>query len=60
MSDFITETIGRLKLNQQQIDKFGDSIPHEARIMINPGKNYDGWWNIDKLIEQVIFQFISI
>ncbi|CAH1771134.1 15084_t:CDS:1, partial [Entrophospora sp. SA101] len=41
-----------LKLNQQQIDEFGESIPHEARVMMNPGKNFDGWWNVEKLIDQ--------
>ena len=35
-----------LKLSQQQIDEFGGSIPHEARVMMNPGKNFDGWWNV--------------
>ena len=53
VSDFLTETIGRLKLNEDDID---DTISNEARVTINPGKNFDGWWNIDQLIEQVIEQ----
>ena len=28
-----------------------DTIPHEARVIINPGKNFDGWWNVDQLID---------
>jgi hypothetical protein len=57
VSEFITNTIGRLKLNQQQIYEFGESVPHEARVMMNPGKNFDGRWNVEKLIDQVMFQF---
>ena len=51
VSDFLTDTIGRLKLNENDLD---DTIPHEARVIINPGKNFDGWWDIDQLINQVI------
>ncbi|RGB33946.1 hypothetical protein C1646_787910 [Rhizophagus diaphanus] len=47
------DTIGRLKLNDDQIKEVGDSIHHEACVIINPGKNFDGWWDIDKLIEQI-------
>ncbi|GBC51645.2 hypothetical protein GLOIN_2v1787970 [Rhizophagus irregularis DAOM 181602=DAOM 197198] len=57
VSDFLTETIGRLKLNDDDMD---DSIPHEARVIINPGKNFDGWWNIDQLIEQIKTRAIPI
>ncbi|CAG8562402.1 5818_t:CDS:2 [Funneliformis caledonium] len=39
VSDFLTDTIGRLKLDKKEID---DTIPNEARIMINSGKNFDG------------------
>ena len=51
VSDFLIETIGRLKLNENNVD---ETIPHEARVTINPGKNFDGWWNVDHLIHQVI------
>jgi len=39
VSDFLTETIGRLKLNGSDVD---ETIPHEAHVIINPGKNFDG------------------
>ncbi|GBB88203.1 hypothetical protein RclHR1_14740003 [Rhizophagus clarus] len=45
-----SDTIGRLKLSSDVVD---DGIPHEARVIINPGKNFDGWWNIDQLIDQI-------
>jgi hypothetical protein len=51
VSDFLTDTIGRLKLNEDDID---NTISHEACVIINPGKNFDGWWNIDQLINQII------
>jgi hypothetical protein len=54
VSDFLTDTIGRLKLNSEQIDEVGETFPHEARIIMKPGKNYDGYWNADKLIDQVL------
>ncbi|CAG8748301.1 6495_t:CDS:2, partial [Funneliformis caledonium] len=49
VSDFLTDTIGRLKLDEKEID---DTIPNKAHVMINPGKNFDGWWNVDQLIDQ--------
>jgi hypothetical protein len=55
ISDFICETIGRLQLNEEQkLSEIGNKIPHEARITMNPGKNNDGWWTVEKLVEQVI------
>jgi hypothetical protein len=55
ISDFIYETIGRLQLNEEQkLSEIGNKIPHEARITMNPGKNNDGWWTVEKLVEQVI------
>ena len=53
MSEFLCETIGRLKLNDEQIKSVDDSFPHEARVMIHSGKNYDGYWNVEQLIKQV-------
>ncbi|PKY59599.1 hypothetical protein RhiirA4_430523 [Rhizophagus irregularis] len=60
ISDFLTDTIGRLKLNNDQIKEVGNSMYHEARVIINPGKNFDGWWNIDKLLEQIVNRAIPI
>ncbi|PKY54915.1 hypothetical protein RhiirA4_474000 [Rhizophagus irregularis] len=54
------DTIGRLKLNNDQIKEVGNSMYHEARVIINPGKNFDGWWNIDKLLEQIVNRAIPI
>ncbi|CAB4394951.1 unnamed protein product [Rhizophagus irregularis] len=55
ISDFICETIGRLQLSEEQkLSEIGNKIPHEARITMNPGKNNDGWWTVEKLVEQII------
>ena len=53
VSDFLCETIGRLKLNEEQIKTVNESFPYEARVMINPEKNHDGYWNVEQLIKQV-------
>ena len=42
-------------MSENEID---DTIPNEAHVIINPGKNFDGWWNIDQLIEQVFLHYI--
>ena len=52
VSDFLTDTIGRLKINEEEVD---DTIPSEACVIINPEKNFDGWWNVDQLIDQVFY-----
>ncbi|CAB4377583.1 unnamed protein product [Rhizophagus irregularis] len=43
ISNFLTNTIGRLKLNDDQIEEVGDSMHYEVCVMINPSKNFDGW-----------------
>ena len=44
------KTIKRLKLSENNIN---DTISSEAYIIINSRKNFDGWWNINQLINQV-------
>lgn len=53
VSDFLTETIGRLKLSDEQKLEVGEDFPHDAQVTICPGKNADGWWNLEQLIDQV-------
>ncbi|CAG8724551.1 11105_t:CDS:2, partial [Funneliformis caledonium] len=36
VSDFLIDTIGRLKLNDDQVREVGDFMHHEACVMINP------------------------
>ena len=59
VSDFICETIGRIKLSEEQICEQLELSPEhrlatfEARKIIYPGKGFDAWWDLKQLIEQV-------
>ena len=52
VSEFLLETIGRLKLNEEQASSYPD-IPIEARKYLRPGKNEEGWWTAAHLLDQV-------
>jgi hypothetical protein len=59
VSDFISETIGRLKLSDDQIadqlklpDKQRLTV-FEARKITYPGKGHDLWWDLSQLTDQV-------
>lgn len=59
VSDFISETIGRIKLSDDQIAdqlKLPDEqrLPaFEARKITYPGKGFDTWWDLPQLIDQI-------
>src|SRR5215216_4182187 len=53
VSEFMLETIGRLKLTSEQAHLNPD-IPVEARKFLKPEKNAESWWTADHLIDQVI------
>jgi len=59
VSEFLTEECGRLKLNLQQYQE-NPSIPEEARVYLQPGKNRDGYWTSENLVEQVKTKAIPI
>ncbi|EAU83213.1 hypothetical protein CC1G_11674 [Coprinopsis cinerea okayama7 len=59
VSDFIVELTGHLKLTNELIEAQrplpeGQHIPEQAREIIYPGKNADGWWDAKQLIKQAI------
>ena len=59
VSEFLLETIGRLKFT----DEFAANdinIPKEARKFLRPGKNEEGWWTSEHLIDQVVNYAIPI
>ena len=67
MSDFIVELTGRLTLPEAEIEKQkhlpeSERIVEDAREIIYPGKNAEGWWNAAQLIKQVIYRhsFITL
>ncbi|CAJ0755543.1 12240_t:CDS:2, partial [Entrophospora sp. SA101] len=59
VSEFLTEKNGRLHLNEVQITS-NPYVPEESRVILKPGKNHEGYWTNDHLIEQVEFKAIPI
>ena len=61
VSGWIVEETGTLSLSDEQRDADlklppEERLPtHNAREIIYPGKNADGWWNCERLIEQVSY-----
>ena len=59
VSDFISETIGRIKLSEDQIAQqiaLPDELrlpTFEARKITYPGKGFDAWWDLNQLINQL-------
>ena len=59
VSDYICETIGRLKLSDEQIEeqlKLPEELrlpSFEARKIIYPGKGFDAWWDLPQLLQQL-------
>ncbi|KAF8526566.1 hypothetical protein BU17DRAFT_62059 [Hysterangium stoloniferum] len=59
VSDFIVEHTGQLRLSETQLQENAalsnyQQLQHtDAQEIIYPGKNHDGWWTNDKLVEQV-------
>src|SRR6185369_16802478 len=59
VSEFLTEACGRLKLTAKQIEDCPD-VPEEAQVYLKPGKNDEGYWTAECLIEQVEYKAIPI
>jgi len=59
VSDFISETIGQLKLSEEQISDQHMLLAEkhlskfEAQAIIYPGKGFDAWWDLKQLIVQI-------
>ncbi|PKC04462.1 hypothetical protein RhiirA5_379360 [Rhizophagus irregularis] len=51
VNEFLTEACRRLKLNAQTIENY-PNIPQEARVYLIPGKNQEGYWTMNYLLEQ--------
>jgi hypothetical protein len=59
ISDFITEACGRLRLTAEEIEA-NPHIPEEARCILKPGKNAEGYWTVEKLLEQIEYRVLPI
>jgi hypothetical protein len=59
ISDFIVEETGWLHLSPEQVAEQMAKPQSErlaafdSRVIMYPGKNYDGWWTGEKLLDQV-------
>jgi hypothetical protein len=66
VSDFICESIGRLRLSEEEriandLLSNGEQLEHtEACVIMHPGSNRDGWWTNQDLIKQVVDRAIPI
>lgn len=65
VSDFIVEDRGRIFLNeaevkaQMSLDQSERLESFDARTIIYPGKNGDGYWDMKQLLEQVSSGFLE-
>ena len=59
VSEFLTEAHGRLCLSDEQVFDHRN-IPKEARVYLQPGKNQEGYWTSEHLINQVETKAIPI
>lgn len=65
MSDFIVEDRGRIFLNetevkaQMSVDESERLKSFDARTIIHPRKNGDGYWDMKQLLDQVSSGFLN-
>ncbi|RGB23939.1 hypothetical protein C1646_773791 [Rhizophagus diaphanus] len=59
VNEFLLETIGRLKLSEEEII-LNPNVPIEARKFLKSGKNEERWWTAEYLLDQVINYAIPI
>ncbi|CAG8521014.1 11601_t:CDS:2, partial [Scutellospora calospora] len=59
VSKFILEECDQLKLSKQEMIMHLD-VPVDARCYLMPGKNQEGFWTVDNLLEQIRDKVILI
>lgn len=59
VSEFLCECHGRLVLDAEQ-QKLYPEIPPEATVILKPGKNADGWWTNEDLVNQIKLRVLPI
>jgi len=60
VSEFLTESKGRLRLTDDIAQQFPHIKDHNAHEFLNPGKNQEGWWTSKHLLKQVVEKAIPI
>ncbi|KAG5457660.1 MAG: hypothetical protein BJ554DRAFT_2270 [Olpidium bornovanus] len=51
VSDFLCACHGPLRLSAEEAKNC--DLPEQARIIIQPGKNKDGWWKSTDMVKQL-------
>jgi hypothetical protein len=59
VSEFLTDSRGRLMLSEEEARENPD-IPREARVIITTGKNQEGYWTGEDVLNQVYFIYLFI
>lgn len=59
VSEFLSEACGRLKLSEEETT-IHPNVSAEARCYLIPGKNQEGYWTIEHLLEQIKHKAIPI
>ena len=59
VSEFLTEINGRLQIPLDEVEKY-PSVPKEARCYLKPGKNREGYWTSEHLLQQIEQKAIPI
>ncbi len=58
VSDFLTDVCGHFALPDEM--QASDDFPREACVIMHSGKNNNGWWKADDLVNQVVERAIPI
>ena len=59
VSEFISEACGRLRLSEEETT-LHPNVPVEARCYLMPGRNQEGYWTVEHLLEQIEHKVIPI
>jgi len=59
VSEFLTEVDGRLKLKPTDIEQY-PTVPVEAREYLEPGKDREGYWTAENVLNQIKNKAIPI
>ena len=59
VSEFLTEVDGRLKLKLTDIEQY-PTVPAEAREYLEPGKDREGYWTAENVLNQIKTKAIPI
>jgi hypothetical protein len=59
VSEFLLEACGRLQLSEEE-KRIHPNVPVEARCYLTPGRNQEGYWTVEDLLNQIKNKAIPI